>query len=111
MVEAGADVIEVAGHLVGSMAGPVFATRYVMEYESRLIDAIRQTGVPVIFHNCNGNISTMGNGMSRLWVASRASLLQAICGALFTATYLKKYICIFPSNAAMGLYRHIKLMA
>ena len=59
MVEAGADVIEVAGHLVGSMAGPAFATRYVMEYESRLIDAIRQTGVPVIFHNCGDAAKVM----------------------------------------------------
>jgi uroporphyrinogen-III decarboxylase len=59
MVEAGADVIEVAGHLVGSMAGPVFAARYVMEYENRLIDAIRQTGVPVIFHNCGDAAKVM----------------------------------------------------
>jgi uroporphyrinogen-III decarboxylase len=59
MVEAGADVIEVAGHLVGSMAGPVFAARYVMEYEKRLIDAIRQTGVPVIFHNCGDAAKVM----------------------------------------------------
>jgi uroporphyrinogen decarboxylase len=52
MVEAGADVIEVAGHLVGSMVGPRFAGRYVMEYEQQLVKAIREMGVPVIFHNC-----------------------------------------------------------
>ena len=59
MVEAGADVIEVAGHLVGSMAGPVFAGKYVMEYERRLIEAIRETGALVIFHNCGDAAKVM----------------------------------------------------
>jgi uroporphyrinogen decarboxylase len=59
MVEAGADVIEVAGHLVGSMAGPRFASKYVMEYEARLVKAIRDMGVPVIFHNCGDAAKVM----------------------------------------------------
>ncbi|MCL5097523.1 MAG: uroporphyrinogen decarboxylase family protein, partial [Candidatus Omnitrophica bacterium] len=59
MVEAGADVIEVAGHLVGSMAGPRFASKYVMEYEKRLVKAIRDMGVPVIFHNCGDAVKVM----------------------------------------------------
>jgi uroporphyrinogen decarboxylase len=52
IVEAGADIVEIAGHLVGSMTGADFAGRYVMEYERRLIEAIRETGALVIFHNC-----------------------------------------------------------
>jgi len=59
MVEAGADVIEVAGHLVGSMVGPRFASQYVMEYEQRLVKAIREMGVPVIFHNCGDAAKVM----------------------------------------------------
>ena len=59
MAEAGADVIEVAGHLVGSMAGPRFAKTYVMEYEHRLIKSIRDTGAPVIFHNCGDAAKVM----------------------------------------------------
>ena len=59
MVEAGADVIEVAGHLVGSMAGPHFAKTYVMEYEQRLVRAIRAMGAPVIFHNCGDAAKVM----------------------------------------------------
>jgi uroporphyrinogen decarboxylase len=52
IIEAGADIVEIAGHLVGSMTGADFAGKYVMEYESRLIDAIREAGALVIFHNC-----------------------------------------------------------
>ncbi len=59
MVEAGADVIELAEHLIGSMAGPHFAKTYVMEYEQRLIRAIRDTGTPVIFHNCGNAAKVM----------------------------------------------------
>lgn len=59
IVEAGADVVEVAGHLVGSMAGPRFASRYVMEYEQQLIKAVRAMGVPVIFHNCGDAAKVM----------------------------------------------------
>jgi uroporphyrinogen decarboxylase len=59
MIEAGADIIEVAGHLVGSMAGPVFASRYVMEYERRLVKAIRDMGAQVIFHNCGDAAKVM----------------------------------------------------
>ena len=59
MLEAGADMIEVAGHLVGSMAGPRFASRYVMEYEKRLIAAVRAAGALVIFHNCGDAAKVM----------------------------------------------------
>ena len=59
MVEAGADIIEVAGHLVGSMAGPRFAAAYVMEYERRLIQAVRDMGALVIFHNCGDAAKVM----------------------------------------------------
>jgi uroporphyrinogen decarboxylase len=59
MVEAGADVIEIAGHLIGSMAGPRFAKTYVMEYEQQLIKAVRGMGVPVIFHNCGDAAKVM----------------------------------------------------
>lgn len=59
MVEAGADVIEVAGHLVGSMAGPRFASKYVMEYERRLVKAIREMGALVILHNCGDAAKVM----------------------------------------------------
>jgi uroporphyrinogen-III decarboxylase len=59
MVEAGADIIEVAGHLVGSMAGPHFASTYVMEYERRVVKAIREMGALVIFHNCGDAAKVM----------------------------------------------------
>jgi hypothetical protein len=59
MVEAGADVIEVAGHLVGSMAGPHFASTYIMEYEQRVVKAVREMGALVIFHNCGDAAKVM----------------------------------------------------
>ena len=59
MVEAGADIIEVAGHLVGSMAGPHFASTYVMEYERRVVKAVREMGALVIFHNCGDAAKVM----------------------------------------------------
>ncbi len=59
MVEAGADIIEAAGHLVGSMAGPHFASTYVMEYERRVVKAVREMGALVIFHNCGDAAKVM----------------------------------------------------
>ena len=59
MIEAGADVIEIAGHLIGSMAGPRFAKAYVMEYEQQIIKTVRNAGVPVIFHNCGDAAKVM----------------------------------------------------
>jgi uroporphyrinogen decarboxylase len=59
MVEAGADIIEVAAHLIGSMAGPRFAGKYVMEYEKRLIRALRDMGARVILHNCGDAAKVM----------------------------------------------------
>jgi uroporphyrinogen-III decarboxylase len=52
IMEIGTDVIEIAANLAGSGVGPRFYTNYVLEYESRLIDAIHGLGALVIFHNC-----------------------------------------------------------
>jgi uroporphyrinogen decarboxylase len=51
MVEAGADVVEVAGHWTGQV-GPRIFQKYILENENRLVHAIRELGVPVIYHNC-----------------------------------------------------------
>lgn len=52
MVTAGADAIEFAANLAGSSVGPGYFEKYVMEYENRLIDAIKREGAYVIYHNC-----------------------------------------------------------
>jgi uroporphyrinogen-III decarboxylase len=52
VMEAGPDVIEMAGNLATSAVGPKFYRDYVLEYEQRLIDAIHDMGALVIFHNC-----------------------------------------------------------
>jgi uroporphyrinogen-III decarboxylase len=52
IMEIGTDVIEMAANLAGSGVGPKFYANYVLEYESRLIDAIHGLGALVIFHNC-----------------------------------------------------------
>ena len=52
MVEAGADVIEVAAQLAGSKVGPEFYRKYILEYEARLCKALHGMGALVIFHNC-----------------------------------------------------------
>ncbi len=59
MVANGADVIEMAGHLVSSMVGPRFAKEYAMEYENRLAKAIHEMGALVIFHNCGDAAKVM----------------------------------------------------
>ncbi len=51
MVNAGADVIEVAGHWTGQV-GPKIFLKYIYENENRLAKAIHAMGVPVIYHNC-----------------------------------------------------------
>ena len=51
MVEAGADVIEVAGHWTGQV-GPRTFQKYILEYENRLARAIHATGAKIIYHNC-----------------------------------------------------------
>jgi hypothetical protein len=51
MVAAGADVIEVAGHWTGQV-GPRIFQKYILENENRLVNGIRDLGVPVIYHNC-----------------------------------------------------------
>jgi uroporphyrinogen-III decarboxylase len=48
----GADVIEVAGNLAGSAVGPRFFRDHVMPYENRIIRALHEDGVPLIYHNC-----------------------------------------------------------
>jgi hypothetical protein len=52
LVAAGAEVLEVAGNLATSAVGPRFYTRYVLDYERRLMDAIHEMGALIIFHNC-----------------------------------------------------------
>ncbi len=52
MIEAGADVIEVAAQLAGSSVGPAFYRRYILEYENRLLRGIHEAGGLVVFHNC-----------------------------------------------------------
>ena len=51
MIEAGADVIEVAGHWTGQV-GPKTFKKYIFENENRLVRAIHEMGAPVIYHNC-----------------------------------------------------------
>lgn len=51
MVAAGADVIEVAGHWTGQV-GPRTFQKFILENENRLVKAIHELGVPVIYHNC-----------------------------------------------------------
>jgi uroporphyrinogen decarboxylase len=51
MIEAGADVIEVAGHWTGQV-GPKTFQKYIFENENRLVKAIHEMGAPVIYHNC-----------------------------------------------------------
>ncbi len=46
------DVIECAANLATSAVGPRFYSRYILEYEKRLIGAIRDMGALVILHNC-----------------------------------------------------------
>ncbi len=51
MVEAGADVIEVAGHWTGQV-GPKTFQKYIFENENRLVKAMHEMGALVIYHNC-----------------------------------------------------------
>jgi len=51
MVEAGADVIEVAGHWTGQV-GPKTFQKYILENENRLAKAIHEMGALVLYHNC-----------------------------------------------------------
>ena len=51
MLEAGADVIEVAGHWTGQV-GPRIFQKYIFENENRLVRAIHELGGLVIYHNC-----------------------------------------------------------
>jgi hypothetical protein len=51
-IASGTDVIEVAGNLAGSSVGPSFFRAHVMPYENRVIGAIHEDGVPLIYHNC-----------------------------------------------------------
>lgn len=51
MVEAGADVIEVAGHWTGQV-GPKIFQKHIFENENRLVKALHGLGALVIYHNC-----------------------------------------------------------
>jgi uroporphyrinogen decarboxylase len=50
-VENGADVVEIAAHWTGQV-GPKIFQEHLFEYENQLIKAVREMGVPVIYHNC-----------------------------------------------------------
>jgi hypothetical protein len=52
IVASGADVVEIAGNLAGSSVGPSFFRDHVMEHERRIIGALHEAEVPVIYHNC-----------------------------------------------------------
>ncbi|MBN1911328.1 MAG: hypothetical protein JW818_16415 [Pirellulales bacterium] len=52
MVEAGTDLIEIGGHYCGSNVGPDFYRKCVLEYEKRLVQALRDAGAYVLLHNC-----------------------------------------------------------
>ena len=52
MIQAGADLIEIGGHYSGSNVGPGFYRKYVLEYEKRLVQAMRDAGALVLLHNC-----------------------------------------------------------
>ncbi len=54
-IEAGADMIGI-GDAAASLVGPRFYRDHILEYEKRLVDAIRGLGVPVRLHIC-GNVS------------------------------------------------------
>jgi uroporphyrinogen-III decarboxylase len=51
-IQSGAEVIEVAANLAGSGVGPKYYRKYILEYESRLLRALHESGVLNIFHNC-----------------------------------------------------------
>ncbi len=51
-IASGSDAIEVAGNLAGSAVGPSFFRNNVMPYENRVIAALHEDGVPLIYHNC-----------------------------------------------------------
>jgi hypothetical protein len=51
MVEAGADLIEVAGHWTGQV-GPKTFQKYILENENSLAKAIHEMGALVLYHNC-----------------------------------------------------------
>jgi uroporphyrinogen decarboxylase len=52
MIQAGADVIEVAAQLAGSSVGPEFYRKYILDYENRLLKGIHELGGLTVFHNC-----------------------------------------------------------
>jgi len=52
VIPAGADSIELGGNLATSGVGPAFFKNYVLEYENKFADAIRNKGAFVVYHNC-----------------------------------------------------------
>jgi len=52
VIPAGADAIELGGNLATSGVGPAFFKNYVLEYENKFADAIRDKGAFVVYHNC-----------------------------------------------------------
>ena len=52
VIPAGAESIELGGNLATSGVGPSFFKNYVLEYENKFADAIRNKGAFVVYHNC-----------------------------------------------------------
>ena len=52
VIPAGADSIELGGNLATSGVGPAFFKDYVLEYENRFADPIREKEAFVVYHNC-----------------------------------------------------------
>lgn len=68
-IEAGADIIGV-GDAAASLVGPRIYNEYVLPYEKRLVEAIREAGAPVRLHICGntrrilGSTAELGCGMT-----------------------------------------------
>lgn len=52
VVAAGADIFEIGGNMATSGVGPAYFKKYVLEYEKRLVDTVREVGAFSIYHNC-----------------------------------------------------------
>ena len=63
-IDAGADIIGL-GDAAASLAGPKIYEELIWPYEKRLVDAVRETGVPVRLHIC-GNTRPILEGMGQL---------------------------------------------
>ncbi|MHB8959164.1 MAG: uroporphyrinogen decarboxylase family protein [Candidatus Limnocylindrales bacterium] len=51
VVAAGADIFEIGGNMATSGVGPKYFKQFVLEYEKRLVDTVREAGAFSIYHN------------------------------------------------------------